>query len=154
MGCYRIEWSTDRNIAQGILTNPLVWPWVSDDSCDLNTFEFPEIDGEKIRMAVCIDDNQIYGCFIFFEKSNNITEIHTCLTGHGKARHFGDQVVKKVFTDTDYDAIETFIPVDNPSARKLAIKCGFKYVGLKDPIIKSGLPVPVEAWELKKCQQQ
>lgn len=148
-----IEWSTDRDLAQHILTLPEIWPWVSDDTCDIDTFVHPPIDGEKIRMGVCTDEDKLCGCFLLYEKSNKITEIHTCLLVHGKAKHFGDQIVERIFSDTDYDAIETFIPIDNPAAKKLAIKCGFSYYGQKDPIIKNGLSVPVEAWELKKCQQ-
>lgn len=154
MGVNRlIEWSTDREIAQYLVTHPDIWPWVSDDSCDIDKFVHPEIDGDKIRMAVCTEYDRLCGCFLLYEKSNKITEIHTCLLVHGKAKHFGDLVVERIFNDTDYDAIETFIPVDNPAARKLAIKCGFVYSGQKGPIIKNGLSVPVEAWERHKCQQ-
>jgi RimJ/RimL family protein N-acetyltransferase len=149
-----IEWSTDKEIAQKIFTMPSIWPWISDDTCNLDSFKCPEIDGIKIRLALCYNDKNLCGCFFFMEKSHKATEIHTCLFVHGLAKKFGDEIIEKVFNDTDYESIETFIPIDNPAAKKLAIKCGFSYSGQKDPIIKNGLSVPVEAWELKKCQQQ
>jgi hypothetical protein len=154
MGCYRIEWSKDRDIAQSIITNPSVWPWVSDDTCDINSFEHPPIDGVCIRMALCYDGESLCGCFFLYEKDEKTTEIHTCLTVHGKAKKFGDQVVERIFSDTDYDQVVTFIPVDNPAAASLAKKCGFIFTGYGDPIIKNGENVAVELWRLHKCQQQ
>jgi hypothetical protein len=147
-----IEWSTDKEIAQRIFTDPSIWPWVSDDSCDIKTFKCPEIDGVKLRLALCYNDENLCGCFFLIEKSPRKTEIHTCLLVHGQAKKFGDQIIERIFNDTGYDAIETFIPVDNPAARKLAIKCGFSYVCQKDPIIRCGISTPVEVWEVNKCQ--
>lgn len=149
-----IKWSTDRSIAQRVITDPAIWPWVSDDTCDLDTFEFPEIDGVKIRMALCYNGLKFCGCFLLYEQSEKLTEIHTCLLVHGMAKIFGDQVVSRIFSDTDYESIQTFIPVDNPPARKLAIKCGFNFIENRNPIIKNGINTPVEVWRLDKCQQQ
>lgn len=147
-----IKWSTDQSLAQKIITMPDVWPWVSDDTCDINSFIFPQIDGIKIRMALCYYDEKLYGCFILFEKSEKTTEIHTCLFLRGKSKYFGDLVVERIFNDTDYDVIETFVPIDNPAAKKLAQKCGFIVVGEREPIVKNCKSIKVELMELKRCQ--
>jgi RimJ/RimL family protein N-acetyltransferase len=148
-----IKWSKDSSLAQKILLMDEVWPWISDDSCNKESFILPDIDGDRIRLALCIYDEKLYGCFILFEQSPKITEIHTCLFIHGKSKYFGDLVVERIFSDTDYDVIETFVPVDNPAAKKLAEKCGFVVTGEKEPIIKNGKSIKVELMELKRCQQ-
>lgn len=148
-----IEWSNNTWLAHSIMTSPNIWPHISDDTCDKDSFVLPDIDGKIFRLALCYHDNQLYGCFYFIEKDEKTTEIHTCLMIAGKAKEFGDQIVKKVFGETDYEKIETFIPVDNTPARKLAQRCGFIRAGMKKPVIKSGIETPVVAWELKKCQQ-
>lgn len=148
-----IKWSTDSALADRIIKDPKVWPWVSDDRHDVNSFSFPEIDGSGIRMALCYNDDNLCGCFFLFEQSPKVTEIHTCLLVHGLAKSFGDQVIDRIFKDTDYDAISTTVPVDNPAARKLAIKCGFTFDGMAESIRKQGLTVDVERWRLNKCQQ-
>jgi len=148
-----IEWSNNTWLAHSIMTSPNIWPHISDDTCDKNSFVLPDIDGKIFRLALCYHGQKLYGCFYFIEKDEKTTEIHTCMMIAGKAKEFGDQIVKKVFGETDYEKIETFIPVDNPAARKLAQRCGFVSVGMNKPIIKAGIVTPVEAWELKKCQQ-
>lgn len=148
-----IEWSKNTSLAHSIMTSPNVWPHISDDTCDKDSFVLPDIDGKIFRLALCYHVGKLYGCFYFIEKDEKTTEIHTCMLMAGKSKAFGDQIVKKVFDETDYEKIETFIPVYNQAARKLAQSCGFVYVGMKSPIIKSSIETPVEAWELRKCQQ-
>lgn len=148
-----IEWSDNKYIAQSIMTSASVWPHISDDTCDKDLFVLPAIDGKIFRLALCYHNGRLYGCFYFIEKDEKTTEIHTCMVEAGKSKEFGDQIVKKVFGETSYDKIETFIPIDNQPARKLAQRCGFVFVGMKKPIIKSGIETPVEAWELRKCPQ-
>lgn len=149
-----IEWSNNTWLAHSIMTSPNIWPHISDDTCDKDSFVLPDIDGKIFRLALCYHNHKLYGCFYFIEKDEQTTEIHTCMMIAGKAKEFGDQIVKKVFDETDYEKIETFIPEDNQAARKLAQRCGFVFAGMKKPIIKSRIETPVEAWELKKCLQQ
>ncbi len=152
-----IEWGSDRDIVQKIMKHDYVWPWVSDDTININDYQFPEIDNCIVRVAMCYNvERNILGCFIFFEKSEKVTEIHTCMlpAAKGMAKNFGDQVMNMIFRDSDYEIVETIITDDNPLAKKLAERCGFARSRDCDPIIRNGNLIKSEVWEHKKCQQQ
>ncbi len=154
MGIVRIEWSQDRELAHKIVTDESVWPWIVYDSIDKEDFVFPDIDGVKLRVGVCYDGD-VMGCFLFIEKEEKITEIHTCMLpiAKGKAKSFGDLVLEKVFSETNYDEVHTFIAEDNPLAKRLAQKCGFVKLADIEPLTKNGIKISAETWGVKKCQQ-
>lgn len=145
-----LVWSQDKNLANAIIKHDFVWDFVSEDGTDKESFDFPEIDGVEIRMCVCYA-GKVCGAFFLFEIDKKKAHIHTCMLEKGIAKEFGDQVLKKIFKDTDYEFIETYVPKFNKAARLIAKWCGFKKVGYAKPFLKNGIDYPVEVWEYNKC---
>lgn len=148
-----LEWTTDTALVESTLKDPSVYPWVSDDRCPSpENFHMPTVDGESIKAVLCYNYESYCGCFILFDKGNDTLEIHTCLlpSVKGMGKIFGDAVVSKIFKETDCKAISTYAPETNPLAKRLALKCGFVYDGIGDPLIINGKPVEVSLYILKR----
>lgn len=143
-------WSQDNILADKIIKSDFVWSKIREDLYSKDEFQLPVIDGIEIRMCLCYGDD-LCGAFFFFQKDDKRTHIHTCMIVKGVAREFGDLVVKKVFNETNYETIETYIPSFNKAAKVVSRQCGFKKVGFTEPMIQDGVEYPVEVWELHKC---
>lgn len=147
-----IKWSTDNKIANEIVKHPNVWGFVGGDAIDKDKFVFPEVDGIKLRMALCYNANELAGCFFFLEHDENTTEIHVCMTKKGIGKRFCDKIVDFVFSGTEYRQIYAIVPVCNVSAKKMALSCGFTYIGMGDQVQRNGQLVDTEILRVKKWQ--
>lgn len=154
MGGYRLDWTDDNLLATEIMRS--IYAFISDDSCPpKEDFEVNLTD--SIRFVLCYYDDQLMGGFLFVFKEKE-AEIHTCMLpiAKGKAKDFGDLVLLKVFKETDVDRITSYAPVDNPLAKRLALRCGLKFTGYGQAMIKNGLEVEVENFAIERldiCQQ-
>lgn len=150
----RLDWTDDSNLATDIVRS--IYAFVSDDTCPPKE-EFEVKLTDSIRFVLCYDNDQLMGGFLFIFK-DGIAEIHTCMLpiAKGKAKDFGDLVLLKVFKETDVDKITSYAPIDNPLAKRLALKCGLKFTGYGDAIMKNGKTIEVENFAIERadiCQQ-
>lgn len=134
-----LKWSDDRELIQSTIRHESVYMFVSDDTCPVpEAFELPEL-GEMVFAAECHCDGY-KGCFLFIKKSDDEAEIHTCMlpSAKGMATDFGKMVLEKVFRETKFNEVSTFIPETNTLAANLAKKCGLTYRSEHEPITING----------------
>lgn len=150
----KLEWTNDSDLATSIMRS--IYAFISDDTCPPKE-EFEVKLTDSIRFVLCYDNDQLMGGFLFIFKDNE-AEIHTCMLpiAKGKAKDFGDLVLQKVFKETDVDRITSYAPIDNPLAKRLALRCGLKFTGYGNAMIKNGQKVDVENFAIERadiCQQ-
>lgn len=147
-----VEWTNDYDLINSTITHPAVYPFVSDDTCkSADQFVTPDFSSEFFCAACYL--NELYvGCFCFFHKSDDEVEIHTCLlpAAKGYAKEFGLRVVELIFNNTRYTEISTFIPENNPLAKRLALKCGFLYGSEVEPLLVDGQKIKTHKYILNR----
>lgn len=148
-----LEWSSDGSLATEIIRS--IYDFVSDDSCP-PAEEFEVTLNDIIRFIVCYNAGQLMGGFLLIFKGKD-AEIHTCLLpiAKGKAKDFGDLVLQKIFKETDVDRVTSYALVDNPLAKRLALRCGLKFTGYGQSVFKNGQKIDVENFAIERgdlCQ--
>ncbi|HEX7762070.1 MAG TPA: GNAT family protein [Cellvibrio sp.] len=149
-----LEWSDNSELATEIMRE--IYAFISDDTCPPKE-EFSVSLNDSIRFILCYNDGQLMGGFLLIFKDNE-SEIHTCMLpiAKGKAKDFGDLVLQKIFKETDVDRVTSYAPIDNPLAKRLALRCGMKFIGMGIPMIKNGQQIDVENFAIERadiCQQ-
>jgi RimJ/RimL family protein N-acetyltransferase len=149
-----LEWTDNDQLVTEIIRE--IYAYRSDDTCPPKE-EFEVELNDSIRFVLCYDDGQLMGGFLFIFKDNE-AEIHTCMLpiAKGKAKGFGDLVLAKIFKETDVQRVTSYAPVDNPLAKRLALRCGLKFTGYGHAMIKNGVKVDVENFAIERadiCQQ-
>lgn len=144
-----MDWSTDSKLATEIMRS--IYAFISDDSCP-PAEEFEVTLTDIIRFIVCYNAGQLMGGFLLIFKDKEV-EIHTCLLpiAKGKAKDFGDLVLQKIFKETDVDRVTSYAPVDNPLAKRLALRCGLKFTGYGQSMIKNGQKIDVENFAIERA---
>lgn len=144
-----IIWSDDSKLATEIMRE--IYAFISDDTCP-PAEEFEVTLNDIIRFIVCYNAGQLMGGFLLIFKDKE-AEIHTCLLpiAKGKAKDFGDLVLQKIFKETDVDRVTSYAPVDNPLAKRLALRCGLKFTGYGQSMIKNGQKIDVENFAIERA---
>lgn len=131
----------DMDRVNSLLKNEKIWPAISCDRCDLETFAAPDD-----AMYLGAYDGDVNAGFFIIQPVNSVTvEIHTIIDPSywGRSIEFTKQVINWIFTETNVMKIITFIPEYNLKAKKLAEKSGMVLEGivsnsfLKDGELKS-----------------
>ncbi len=136
------------------MRHPDIYPYISDDTCpEREKFFIP--DEVSADFLLCYNDSYYCGLFFLIEKSADEVEIHTCMLpeSKGNATEFGMMAVSDIFNKTRRQKISTFIPISNKLAERLAIKCGFRFVGLCHPCLINGNAIEVKRYEVERCQE-
>jgi RimJ/RimL family protein N-acetyltransferase len=113
-------------ITRCVLSN---WEWLHDDGMTDPYFYFPPM-GESITWVKVGE----LGVFLL-ERKNFVTfECHTALlkTARGKAVDAGKAALDWAWANTRAECITTSVPSFNPLALRLALKVGFKIIGINE----------------------
>jgi RimJ/RimL family protein N-acetyltransferase len=148
----------DESAIKAIVTSPKIWPQVSDDYSNLETYK-PPIDG-----VIWLDvvERESLGMYMVHRHNGILYEIHTCLlpTAWGaKALQAGRLVLDWVFSKTDCQKLITHVPETNVLALRYAKRCGMAVEGVnRQSFLKNGQFIDMTLLGITKkehtCQQQ
>jgi hypothetical protein len=96
------------------------------------SFEYAD-DGKisVVKMSI-MDEKEEIGFFILIPQSVNVYEVHTHFypQAYGSAVAIGKAALKDGFTsNADIEVLVTKVPVNNPLAKRMALKTGWKLYG-------------------------
>ena len=155
----RIEPTCDEELIRGIVTHPAIWPHVSDDGSQLESYS-PPMDGAAWLRVV---DRETLGVYMIHQHNAVTFEIHTCLlpaAWGGKARQAGNLVLDWIFTNTQCQKLITQVPETNKLALRYAQRCGLVVEGKnRQSFLKNGelidqIQLGITKKENDLCQQQ
>jgi len=122
-----ISFTTDADfITRCVLQN---WDWLRDDGADDKDFYFPPIN-EHVQWVRVGD----YGVFMLTRCNHIMFECHTTLlpSARGKSVEIGKAALKFAFENTPALRIITAVPENNPLALRMALKSGFRVIGVNE----------------------
>lgn len=151
----RFERMEDMKRIRETITNPAIYPHVSDDGSP-TAQEFQPIEHPAIIYLGVYEAEEYGGMFMFAPSSTACYEVHTCLLPcfwGSKAVEAARGAAKWIWLNTPCKRITTSVPVNNRLAAKLARNAGFVEWGrnekswLKDGVMNDqiclGLNFPV-----------
>lgn len=123
----QISFTTDADfITRCVLQN---WDWLRDDGETEQEFWFPQIN-EYVQWVRAGD----YGVFLLERRNFIEYSVHTALLKHsrGRAVEIGIAALDWAFKNTTALRLTTTVPSCNPLALRLALKVGFKTIGINE----------------------
>ena len=154
----QIVQTLDESAIKAVVTHPAIWPHVSDDSCDLETYTPPLVGFIWLEVV----DEQSLGMYLVHPHNCVTYEIHTCLlpiAWGGKARQAGKLVLDWIFANTNCQKVVTQVPQTNALALRYAKRCGMVVEGNnRQSYLKNGQLLDMTQLGITKkehtCQQQ
>ena len=147
----------DDDYITSIITNDLIWPWVSDDSIVKSDY----CPSDEMTYLEIITDGDRAGFFVIHPFGAFSTMIHTVIDPNywGASVGYAKAVVNYIFAAMTTENILTMIPEDNTKAIRLAEKTGMTREGtLTKSIKKSGVFLSQHIYSINrganKCPQQ
>lgn len=129
---------SDMDLVKETFTKPYIWPYITDDLCDIDTFEPIAPSGTDLMYLGVFAPE--YGGLFMIHRSNCVTyEIHTILEKNcrgKKAIQAAKNVIDWIFSNTECLRLITQIPEDNLLAERLAISAGMKLYGVNENSFK------------------
>lgn len=125
----RIEPTRDAELIRGIITDPRVYPWVSDDAAPPAAEFQPEM---AITYLLAMDDGHVLGLFAVFPQNQACWEFHTCLLDGlfgGKALAAAREMTAWGFANTTAVRLVTNVPACNRVAVRFAKLMGLEQYG-------------------------
>jgi RimJ/RimL family protein N-acetyltransferase len=121
-----IKTTTDQQFIADCVTHELVWDKLVDDGSPPKELYFPPMQGVTWLRA------GEYGVFALHKLNHITSEAHTILlpTARGKSVEIGKSALKFAFENCDVKRIVTNVPEYNVLALRLALKVGFKEIGV------------------------
>ena len=119
-----IERTHDLAYVREVMTHPAIWPHVSDDTGDRDTYAPP--DHESIYWLVPVDAAPL-GVFLVHPHSAVCWEVHTALLPQargGKADEAAQALIAWVFGNTSCQKLITHVPAYNRRALAFAKRAG------------------------------
>lgn len=130
----RYERSEDAGLIRSIITNPRVYPWLTDDSSPSREDFQPTIH-PLVWYVLVWDEKELLGLFMLTGQGAACVEVHTCLLPNA----WGERTVaaargmsRWVWENTRSNRIITHVPIFNRLARRLAIQAGMRQFGLNE----------------------
>ncbi len=127
----RISETLDADAIKRIVTDPAVYPMVTED-------DSPSIEEYEPPMADCVtyllvEDDGMQGVFALIKKSSAVVELHTCLLPCCRGKRALEAVklmIDHVWANTKFTRIVTAVAEFNKPAILFALKSGFERYGL------------------------
>lgn len=129
------ERTRDYELARQVLTDPRIYPFISDDSSPRRD-EYRPIESDAVIYLACYDRgdalDEFLGLFLFAPVSGVCVEVHTCLLPNAwgaRAAAAAIAASRWIWEHTETERIITQVPEDNPLARRFALKAGMRPYG-------------------------
>jgi RimJ/RimL family protein N-acetyltransferase len=137
MGVGVIRPMDDMQRINELLRDPRIFPHISCDRCDIETFLAPE---NGLYLGAYDGDTNV-GFFIIQQVNSVTVEIHTIIDPSywGKSIIFAKEVLEWIFSETTMSKVITFVPEYNRKAASLAERAGMEIEGvIKRSFLKNG----------------
>lgn len=131
MFTFEIATEIDQDELTYIITDPTIWPHVTDDSApEPNNFILPF--GESLIYVKVFNEGECLGFFALIKMSDILVDFHTCLlpSARGSGWSILKEFTKWVFATTSFLRIIGNAPVINRLALKMATDAGYKEWGV------------------------
>ncbi len=125
------ERTFDLELVRSIITDPSIWPNVSDDNSG-DPKDFWPTDHEAICYILARDEEKLIGMWSFVPHNSVCWEVHTyLLPNHGftQGRKAAKELAAWIFANTKCQRIFTNVPEFNRAARIFAKAAGMKEFG-------------------------
>lgn len=125
------ERSTDYALIREILTQPSIWPYISDDFSPAAA-DYRPIESEAIWYVLAWDDLELLGLWMFHPHNGVCWEVHTALLPDAwgeRARRAAVAMAEWIWEHTPCRRIITNVPEDNRLAFRFAIAAGMEVYG-------------------------
>jgi RimJ/RimL family protein N-acetyltransferase len=126
------ERTRDYDLVRQIMTDPRVWPHISDDLAPAPT-DFRPLECEAVWYVLVIGAGEVLGLFAFVPQNSVCWEVHTCLdprawgaTGARAAR----ELPAWIWANTPCRRIVTSVPAYNRLALRFARAAGMQEFGV------------------------
>jgi RimJ/RimL family protein N-acetyltransferase len=116
------------------MTNPRVWPWITDDYCG-SPEDFAPVNHPSMWYVLARDGSTLLGLWLFIQDTHRAWIVHTCLLpkhGFRRAREAALELTRWIWANTPCRRIITQVPVCNRMALKFALDVGFKQFGVDE----------------------
>lgn len=144
----------DMQLIRSVITNPGVWPGVSDDQSPFSRDFQPPLGPRYV--AAWSDDAKLVGCFALVPVTGVTCEVHTCLLPEHGGRvklAAGAALLEWLWTDTNYLRLITRVPAYNRAALWFSKRLGLKQFGIDEKsIMKKGELRDVHMLGVSKCR--
>lgn len=121
----------DTDVLKSIFTHPSIWPHISDDYCDIKTYE-PAIN-DLVYYLVPTIQGVSCGVFMFVPQNTIMYEVHSCLLPEyrGKDSHeLAKDALLWMVNNTMCRKVITHVPENNRLALAFAKRAGMTLEGI------------------------
>ncbi len=145
----------DMDLATRVITNPKIWPHVSDDYSGTPE-KFTASESVPLVHLEVNDGEEFLGLFFFTLDNSVCWKVHTCLlpeTWGAKAKQVGAALIEWLFSETICQRLITDVPAYNRIALKFARDCGMTEYGVNPKsFLKNGQLYDTVLLGVSKCQ--
>jgi len=149
------ERTFDYELVREIITNPAIYPHVSDDGSP-PAKDFRAIESEVVWYVLVKDGKELLGCFTFVPQNAVCYEVHTCLlpvSWGERAKEAAKGVKEWMFRHSPAMRIVTVVPENNSLALHFAKSAGMETFGVNpQSFMKGGHLYDQILLGVSKCQ--
>jgi RimJ/RimL family protein N-acetyltransferase len=138
----QIERTTDAGFVRAVLTDPKVWPLVSDDySMPPANFDFSlaVLNPEAFFLIPVRADGQRLGLFYFYANNNTTYQMHAALSQRGGGVWACRAAIAWMFENTRAQKIINLVVTNRPRLYRMVLAAGLELEGLnKGSLMRGG----------------
>ncbi len=124
-----LEKTQNPHLVKYIVTHPQIYPYISEDGQDPNTFEAPGDPWIYLIIRATYGPLGLYG---LVPQTSVVLEVHTCILPEGRgapAAEAAQLLITWVWQNTEANRLVTLVPVYNRRALKYAQRAGLVEYG-------------------------
>lgn len=137
----RIDRTHDMQLVRELATHDSVWPHISDDGCDRESYQ--PIDHPSIYWLLAIEGPDVLGAYMVIPENTATYRIHVFMlpSAYGpKAHKAGSEVLRWIFKHTPARKLSAQISEKNALAYRYAKRAGFVDEGInRRSLLKDGV---------------
>jgi len=130
----RFERSFDYELVRRVMTNPAIYPHISDDGSPL-AGEYRPIEHEAIWYVAAYDGDELLGIWMFCPQNAVCWEVHTCLlpSAWGERGQIAARLLPLwIWANTNCRRIVSNVPTTNRLALHFAAKAGMRLFAVNE----------------------
>lgn len=136
-----IERTHDMALVKRLFIHPKVWPHISDDGCDADSFE--PVDHDAVIYLKLMDGDAVGGVLMMVPQNSVTYDLHTVILPEHRGaftRKAGQAMLAWMFSHTNARKINTKVPEPNKPALRAALDVGFEIEGVdRKSFLKDGV---------------
>jgi hypothetical protein len=121
----------DSAVIKSIFTHPKIWPHISDDACDIKTFE--PVLHDSVYYLVPTINGVSCGVFMYVPQNAIMYEVHSCILPEHRGAYsvnFAKESLYWMVSNTGCKKVITHVPEKNRLALAFAKRAGMTIEGV------------------------